>query len=367
MGAFDEDLKTKEFSDYVKKRLDERNAKYGDLNASARKSGTPPEYNPNMKNIRDNMGGLNPDAVQQEGLNHRLYQELDDEILKVAKEKGLSESQIAKFMDSKTARHLGDSYEEGTRGRGLRLSVENAIDSLMRSEPEFMRDAPVSKRGPKPSFSVESLTPPKASSVAEKMTTGLEKSGSPMRIAEELAAGPAEKSIMGAFKRKGAGKMLRNAAVTGGLAIPAMIAMEGLDAESGSSPEELAAEADMAGIAKAERDAVDPASLPLKGNPEMIPYGASQSMKDAHLKNKFEAEGKKHFGQDFSVDVPVDYEDEGTGEKENYTLNMKSKNKLSDKQQMQAAGNDAILGRTGGKIKLPPKSSKSNKIILTEE
>jgi len=362
-----------DINDYAKKLLSERNAEYGELNASANKSGTPPKYNPNMKNIRDNMLDLNPDAANAAGMNHRLNQSGDDAILKAAQKLGLSDSEVAEFIDSRSARYFADGVESGVlRGKELEDEALETLDNWSYNNKEMkleqlQKQAPVSKRGPKPSFSVESLTPPKASSVAEKMTTGLEKSGSPMRIAEELAAGPAEKSIMGAFKRKGAGKMLRNAAVTGGLAIPAMIAMEGLDAESGSSPEELAAEADMAGIAKAERDAVDPASLPLKGNPEMIPYGASQSMKDAHLKNKFEAEGKKHFGQDFSVDVPVDYEDEGTGEKENYTLNMKSKNKLSDKQQMQAAGNDAILGRTGGKIKLPPKSSKSNKIILTEE
>jgi hypothetical protein len=100
---------------------------------------------------------------------------------------------------------------------------------------------------------------------------------------------------------------------------------------------------------------------------DMLPLKASKKAKDANLKKGFEAQGKKHFGKGFSVDVPVDYTDEETGEHEKYILNMNSKNKLSDKQQMQTAGNDAILGRTGGKIKLPPKSSKSNKMILTEE
>jgi hypothetical protein len=87
--------------------------------------------------------------------------------------------------------------------------------------------------------------------------------------------------------------------------------------------------------------------------------------KNQKFMKRFVEEGKKNISPDFSVDVPVEYTDEDTGEQENYTLGMKSKRPLSEMEKMKAAGIDASLGRTGGKINMP--KSKSNKVMLEED
>jgi hypothetical protein len=109
-----------------------------------------------------------------------------------------------------------------------------------------------------------------------------------------------------------------------------------------------------------------PLPAQMKGNPQMQDMAAPTKMsKEQQLMKRFVEEGKKNISPDFSVDVPVEYTDEDTGEQENYTLGMKSKRPLSEMEKMKAAGIDASLGRTGGKINMP--KSKSNKVMLEED
>lgn len=171
----------------------------------------------------------------------------------------------------------------------------------------------------------------------------LPKGGRQMKIAEPLGSSPLPAAAAAGIRA------LPVAAGAAGMLIPSSIGEEQPIVDTGNK-----------GVA-------GPLPQELKGSPVMQDMAAPTKMsKEQQLMKRFVEEGKKNISPDFSVDVPVEYEDEGTGEREDYTLNMKSKRPLSEMEKMKAAGIDASLGRTGGKINMP-KNSKSNKVMLEED
>lgn len=176
----------------------------------------------------------------------------------------------------------------------------------------------------------------------EKLNRDLPKGGRQMKIAEPLGESPLPAAAAAGIRA------LPVAAGAAGMLIPSSIGAEQPIVDTGNK-----------GVA-------GPLPQELKGSPVMQDMASPTKMtKEQQIMKRFVEEGKKNISPDFSVDVPVEYEDEGTGEREDYTLNMKSKRPLSEVEKMKAAGIDASLGRTGGKINLP--KSKSNKVMLEED
>ena len=172
-----------------------------------------------------------------------------------------------------------------------------------------------------------------------KLSRDLPKGGRQMKVAEPLGAAA-----------------LPEAAAAGLRALPVAAGVAGMLIPSEIGQEE-----------KTIGGGIVPLPQEMKGNPDIIEKSSETipMSKEHKFMKRFQEEGKKHISPDFSVDVPVDYTDEATGEHEKYTLGMKSKKPLSEMQKMKAAGIDASLGRTGGKIKMG--DSKSNKVMLEED
>jgi hypothetical protein len=174
-----------------------------------------------------------------------------------------------------------------------------------------------------------------------KLDRDLPKGGRQMKIAEPLGSASLPAAASGL-------RALPVAAGAAGMLIPTAIGEEQPIVDTGNK-----------GVA-------GPLPQEIKGNPVMQDMeGPTKMTREQKIMKRFVEEGKKNLSPDFEVDVPVQYEDEETGEKESYTLGMKSKKKLSDLQKMKAAGIDASLGRTGGKIKMD--NSSSNKVMLEED
>lgn len=179
-----------------------------------------------------------------------------------------------------------------------------------------------------------------------KLDRDLPKGDPAMKVAEPLGAITPE---VGAAAASGLSKLIGPAAGAIGMLIPSPIADEELDST---------------GHPKLTQQ--------LKGNPkiqDMTEPTAKPQTREEKFMEKFQNEGRKHMGPDFSLGVEERNGSETGPMTDKYKLNIKSDDDLSDTDKMKIAGIHALTrGRKGmkkpygGEIDLP--KSDSRKVIL---